>query len=165
MKQTRAAHASISEERVSPLEAHVGFWLRFVSNHVSGRFKGEVEAAGVTVSEWVALSTLHGSREPLGPTTRELIDALGMTKGAISKVVNKLEEKGLAVRQTDRDDARAQRVVLTASGRRLVPRIAKIADENDAMFFGALTERERSALVQTLRRLVKAHGLSQVPVD
>ncbi|MEG2964613.1 MAG: MarR family transcriptional regulator, partial [Janthinobacterium sp.] len=40
---------------VSELEAHLGYWLRFVSNHVSHSFQKKAEANGVTVSEWVVL--------------------------------------------------------------------------------------------------------------
>ncbi len=74
---------------VSSLETHAGFWLRFVSNHVSSRFKKLVEARGVTVSDWVALRTLL---ERQATTHSDLIEALGMTKGAASKVVTRLEQ-------------------------------------------------------------------------
>ena len=77
----------------SALEAHLGFWLRSVSNHVSSRFASLLEAQACSVTEWVALRTLFDRREA---THAELIQALGMTKGAASKVVSRLEEKGLA---------------------------------------------------------------------
>ena len=50
----------------SALEAHLGYWLRFVSNHVSHAFKTKVEAQGVTVAEWVVLRWLfdHASARP-----------------------------------------------------------------------------------------------------
>ena len=35
------------------LENHTGFWLRFVSNHVSHGFARKVAGSGVTVAEWV----------------------------------------------------------------------------------------------------------------
>jgi len=73
----------------SPLEAHLGFWLRFVSNHVSVRFQQLLEAKGVTVTEWVALRTLWSQNET---THAALIQAMGMTKGAASKVITRLEE-------------------------------------------------------------------------
>lgn len=41
------------------LDDHLGFWLRFVSNHVSGRFEKLIAAHGLTVTEWVALRTLY----------------------------------------------------------------------------------------------------------
>lgn len=144
----------------SPLEAHLGFWLRFVSNHVSARFQQLLEEQGVTVTEWVALRTLWSQD---ATTHAALIDALGMTKGAASKVVSRLEEKGLAERQLADGRAREQALVLTTAGKALVPRLAALADANDAHFFGHLPEAERQALVQAMQALVQHHQLKDLP--
>ena len=40
---------------VSELTQHIGYWMRFVSNHVSHAFMLKVEAQGVTVAEWAAM--------------------------------------------------------------------------------------------------------------
>lgn len=144
----------------APLEAHLGFWLRFVSNHVSIRFQQLLEAKGVTVTEWVALRTLWAQRES---THGELIRALGMTKGAASKVVSRLEEKGLAARQQFGGRSGEQSIVLTASGKALVPRLAKVADANDEHFFGHLGTDERRALMDSMQVLVKHHQLKDIP--
>lgn len=145
----------------SPLEAHLGFWLRFVSNHVSTRFQQQLEAKGVTVTEWVALRTLWAGNET---SHAELIQALGMTKGAASKVVSRLEEKGLAERQFARGNARDQTLVLTASGRALVPLLAALADANDEHFFGHLGAQERRALMSAMQALVQHHQLKDIPI-
>lgn len=144
-----------------PLHAHLGFWLRLVSNQVSGRFRQLLEEQGSSVSEWVALSAL--SRRP-GTTHAELIQALGMTKGATSKIVSRLEQQGLARRQ-QAGGSRTQVLSLTPRGRGLVPRLAALADQNEAHFFGHLPPRERSALMQAFRGLVKHHGFTNIPVD
>ena len=144
----------------SPLEAHLGFWLRFVSNHVSIRFQQLLEAKGVTVTEWVALRTLWSQDDT---THAALIDALGMTKGAASKVVSRLEEKGLAGRQLVDGRARAQSLGLTAAGKALVPQLAALADANDAHFFGYLPAAERQALTQAMQALVQHHQLKDIP--
>ena len=144
----------------SPLEAHLGFWLRFVSNHVSYRFQEQLATQGVTVTEWVALRALWDRGET---GHAELIRALGMTKGAVSKVVSKLEERGLAERRLDRSDARTQSLALTRAGTSLVPVLASLADANDEHFFGHLTAKERDALIDAMRSLVQHHGLSQLP--
>ena len=144
----------------SPLEAHLGFWLRFVSNHVSIRFQQLLEERGITVSEWVALRTLWSQDEN---THAELIQALGMTKSAASKVVSRLEEKGLAGRHLADGRAREQSLSLTAAGRALVPQLAALADANDAHFFGHLPAPERVALTQAMQALVQHHQLRGVP--
>lgn len=144
----------------SPLESHLGFWLRFVSNHVSIRFQQLLEDKGVTVTEWVALRTLWSQD---ATTHAELIDALGMTKGATSKVVSRLEEKGLAGRQLVDGRAREQSLGLTAVGKALVPQLAALADANDDHFFGHLPVPERQALTQAMQALVQHHQLKEIP--
>jgi DNA-binding MarR family transcriptional regulator len=144
----------------SPLEAHLGFWLRFVSNHVSSRFQQLLEAEGVTVTEWVALRTLWSQEET---THAELIEALGMTKGAASKVVSRLEEKGLAGRQLADGRAREQTLGLTNRGKALVPQLAALADANDAHFFGHLPPAARLEMMQAMQALVQHHQLKDIP--
>ena len=50
-----------SEEKAAALTAHVGYWLRYVSNHVSHAFARKLEREGVTVAEWVILRELFES--------------------------------------------------------------------------------------------------------
>jgi DNA-binding MarR family transcriptional regulator len=144
----------------SPLDAHLGFWLRFVSNHVSIGFQRLLEAKGVTVTEWVALRTLWGRNET---THAELIQALCMTKGAASKVVSRLVEKGLAERQLANGRVREQCLVLTPAGNALVPQLAALADVNDDHFFGHLRSEERNALMKAMQALVQHHQFKDIP--
>jgi DNA-binding MarR family transcriptional regulator len=147
---------------VSPLEAHLGYWLRFVSNHVSNSFRLKVEAQGVTVSEWVVLRELYG---PCPGSSGALVEATGMTKGAVSKLLDRLERKALVVRSPVAGDRRQHAVELTAQGRVLVPRLARLADENDHEFFGHLPASVRDELVRVMREIVGRHQLKSVPVD
>ncbi|MGE0347880.1 MarR family winged helix-turn-helix transcriptional regulator [Hydrogenophaga sp.] len=144
----------------SPLEAHLGFWLRFVSNHVSARFQKLLQDEGISVTEWVALRTLLG---PEGTTHAALILALGMSKGAASKVISRLQDKGLAERWLADGRQREQVLVLTAAGQALVPRLAALADANDAHFFGHLTATEREGLMALMQELVQHHQLTETP--
>ena len=123
---------------VSPLSAHLGFWLRFVSNSVSHAFSLKIAARGVTVAEWVVLRSLL-DEEPMAPSA--LAERLGMTRGAISKLADRLIAKTLVAR-ADRNDRRSQRLALTAKGRKLTPALAALADANDGEFFGHLDQDE-----------------------
>lgn len=144
----------------SPLEAHLGFWLRFVSNRVSERFEKLLAAKMISVTEWVALRTLYQSS---GVTHAELIETLGMTKGAASKIISRLENKALAERRLAADSAREQTLHLTAKGNRLVPELASLADENDAFFFGHLSKARQSQLMELMKDLVRYHQLKKIP--
>ena len=147
---------------VSELETHLGYWLRFVSNHVSHAFMRKVEAKGVTVAEWAVMREMLESG-PVNPS--QLADRLGMTRGAISKLVERLCRKDFVRRTASDGDRRYQSVALTAKGEKLVPRLALLADENDREFFGHLPGEERADLVRLLKNVVHRHGWKDVPVS
>ena len=147
---------------VSALEAHLGYWLRFVSNQVSHAFSVKLASCGVSVAEWVVLRELY-ERESTVPS--ELADKIGMTRGAVSKLADRLEAKGFASRTTSHEDRRYQALSLTAKGRAIVPKLAALADRNDAEYFGHLTATERQSIKGAMQAIVRRHGLKSVPVE
>lgn len=147
---------------VNPIEAHLGYWLRFVSNHVSHAFSRKLEARGVTVAEWVVLRELFEA-DRAAPS--RLADRLGLTRGAISKLADRLAAKSLVARTANGDDRRYQALLLTAEGRALVPKLSALADRNDAEFFGHLDQAERERLIAAMQAIVRRHGLRAIPVD
>ncbi len=153
---------SKQRKTVSDLESHLGFWLRFVSNHVSASFAAAIEGSGVSVSEWVALRHLFDHSES---SAAELMTALGMTKGAVSKVVTRLEEKSLVERSAASMDKRAQSLGLTKAGKALVPKLAALADQNDVDYFGHLAPAQRKTLMAMMMEIVAVHRLKGIPVD
>jgi DNA-binding MarR family transcriptional regulator len=148
--------------RVSDLKKHVGFWMRFVSNHVSHVFARRLLESEVTVAEWVVMREMYG-REEMAPS--ELAELTGMTRGAASKLVDRLVGKGLMTRKDRTDDRRFQEIALTSAGRKMIPALAAAADENDEEFFAPLTKGEREKLLTTLKKLVQAHGLHRFPTE
>ena len=133
-----------------------------MSNAVSQGFARKVEAEGVTVAEWVLLRVLLDAGE-VAPST--VAARMAMTRGAISKLSDRLVEKGLIERRDDPQDRRALLIGLSAAGRRIVPRLAELADRNDAEFFGSLSGEQRQQLGALLRTIVTDRDLGDVPVD
>ena len=161
-KKASPRGAAPPRRSVSTLDTHLGYWLRFVSNHVSHGFRKKVESRGVSVSEWVLLRQVYGAEQP---SASGIAGAIGMTKGAISKLVTHLEQKGLLTRVPSDGDRRQQLLELTAEGQRLVPELARLADDNDAEFFGHLPKRARVELLQAMQALARHHRLESVPID
>jgi len=147
---------------ISELTVHTGYWLRLVSNAVSHAFAAKVSAEGVTVAEWVVLRSLYGNGD-MAPTA--LAEAMGMTKGAISKLSDRLLAKELIGRSHNPDDGRAHRLSLTEKGRMKVPKLAVLADQNDAEYFGVLKNEEHATLKQILKKLAERRGILGAPVD
>lgn len=144
------------------LTDHLGFWLRRVSNHVSQSFARKLAAKDVTVAEWVFLRVLQAS----GPASPSRLAAeMGMTRGAISKLADRLLAKALIARRESGTDRRAQTLSLTAKGGRLVPVLAALADRNEAECFGHLPARDRAALRRILEDTTRRLGLDALPTE
>jgi DNA-binding MarR family transcriptional regulator len=151
-----------SVQPVSDLTAHIGFWLRMVSNHVSYAFAAKLSAKEVTVAEWSLMRVLYG-KEPTSPS--RVADEMGMTRGAITKLADRLIAKSLITRAASTSDGRGQMLALTDRGISLVPDLAALADRNDAEFFECLTGDERETLARLLKSLTERGHMTAVPVE
>ena len=144
------------------LERHLGYWLRRVSNHVSGEFKRALATRDTSVAEWVVLC--HVDEYP-GITPGELAATLGLTRGAVSKVIDKLEAKQWITAPADQNDKRVRTVSLTGKGSRALPKLRRLAGHNDETFFSVLEPAERAALQWLLAKLIESHRMDAVAIE
>ena len=145
----------------SELADHLGYLLRQVSNHVSQSFARKLAAEEVGVAEWVLMRLLwDGAAAP-----SRLAEAMGFTRGAVTKLADRLIARDLVAREADPQDGRAQRLALTAKGRRLTPKLAALADQNEGECFAHLRDEDRRRLRQILEETVARLALDVTPVD
>lgn len=116
----------------------------------------------MTVAEWVLMRQLM-DEEALAPS--RLAERMGMTRGAISKLADRLIAKHMLIRAADPADGRAQTLALTPAARALVPKLASLADVNDAEFFDHLSPKDHATLLRVLTEIVEKRGLKSLPVD
>ena len=135
----------------SVLEGHLGYWLRKLSNQLSGAFAARAEKYGVSVAGWVVLQVLfdHDSL-PL----KDIVSRVGVDQGALSRMVDRLMARGLVTRKESSTSRREVAISLTEAGRKLVPTLAQEADENDRVHFNHLSARQRAELLSTIRTLI-----------
>lgn len=151
-----------SPQPATDLERHLGYWLRRVSNHVSGEFKRALQAKHTSVAEWVVLCLVQ---ERPGITPGELAETLALTRGAVSKVIDKLEAKNWITGSTKAEDNRVRLFSLTRKGSRVLPELRQIADHNDQAFFSVLPVDEKATLQRLLAKLIERHEIESVPVE
>lgn len=163
MKRRPHSTSSLARPAVSRLEMHVGYWLRCVSNQFSQSLSRKVEDKGVTLAEWVLMRELYdGARRP---TT--LADKLGLTRGAISKLAERLVAKLMVTQESipGLGDGRYQMLALTDLGRSVVPVLAQHADQTDHEFFGDLDPRMCALIVSAMRGIIDRRRSWATPVD
>jgi DNA-binding MarR family transcriptional regulator len=139
---------------VSRLGDHTGFWLRCLSNYVSYSFAEKLSKEDVTVAQWVVLRTLYDHDSI---TLNQLAELVGLDKSSVSRMVERLVLREL-VNRSEGNDRRSLGLGLTAAARKLVPKLAKLADQNDESFFNSLPARRRHEFLATIRQLLDANG-------
>jgi len=147
----------------SSLKSHIGYRLRVVSNAVSHSFAKALSSSDVTVAEWVVLREMYSENKIT--SSSNIADITGLTRGAVSKLIDRLFNKGLLSRVESSNDRRYQDIQLTSKALKLVPRLAKIADDNDNKFFSILTEIEKLTLMKTLIKISEYHKLNTNPIE
>ncbi len=83
-----------------------------------------------------------------------LAEVLGVTKQAAARTVARLEEIGYLGREVDPDDARRQRITLTAAGHDCLVRSERILGELRDAWVDAVGERRVAGVERTLTALL-----------
>lgn len=148
--------------RVPELTDHLGYWLRQLSNHVSHGFARKLADKDVTVAEWGLMRVMFG-REAASPSL--LAAEMGLSRGAVTKLADRLIAKGYAARDANPDDGRAQTLRLTKRGEAFVPELAALADRNEQECFAHLSATDRQTLQRIIAATVSRLGLTKVPID
>lgn len=152
---------------VSHLKSHIGYHLRVVSNTVSQNFARKLMTNEVTVAEWVILRQMYSDQntteQSISPS--QIAELTGLTRGAISKLIDRLLVKKLVVRTESTVDRRYQDIELTTKAIKLIPKLARIADENDDHFFSVLSDTEKKVLMKIMIKLTNNHRLNTSPIN
>ena len=116
----------------------------------SGRHVGGL---GLTPAQFDVLSTLGNTS---GMTFKELGERTLITKGALTGIIDRMEEKGLVRRVASRDDRRSMLAQLTPKGETLFEEVFPTHIRYLRERFMRLTESEHKELVRLLKKLTDA---------
>lgn len=111
------------------------------------------ESIGLTSALFAVLNVL-GARE--GAIQQQLSSEMGIDPSAMVKLINELEEAGLAERRRRPNDRRAWEVVITPQGRRALERARGLASQVEDEVLGGLSAPDRRQLLTLLRRALYA---------
>ena len=100
----------------------------------------ELAPLGISHAQWIVVMLLG---DGAASTAAELCKILIYDPGAMTRLLDRLEKKGVLQRVRTKDDRRAVRLELTAEGKKLYPRILE-------------------ALVQVFNRLLRGFSRSEV---
>ncbi len=110
--------------------------------------------AGLGSGDFDVLATLRRAGEPFTLTPTELSATMMVTSGAVTKRIDRLEERGLVRRAVSPQDGRGRLIALTPAGRRLVDRLVERHLANEDRLLTPLDKGERDQLGALLRKLL-----------
>ncbi len=133
------------------VDDYLAYLLARASHLVSRGFHAQLTARGVPVGEWRVLATLAGGR-PL--TVGELAARVLMKQPTVTKLVIRLEGRGLVRRTPVAGDRRKVHVHITEAGERTVAPLIAAARRHEAEVLEGLDEGEVAALKRALRHVI-----------
>lgn len=118
-------------------------------------------AAGLGNGDFDVLAALRRAGSPYRLSPGELSESLLVTTGAITKRIDRLEERGLVRREVSTSDGRGRVVILEPAGLRLVDELIGIHLANEARLLAGLGPQERRDLATLLSRLAENHDAGE----
>lgn len=116
---------------------------------VYGRF-------GLAEGEFDVLATLRRAGEPYERTPGDLAASTMVTSGAMTKRIDRLEQRGLVTRRVSDTDGRGRVIALTPAGRELIDEVMTAHMANEHRLLESIEEADRDALERALTRWLTA---------
>jgi DNA-binding MarR family transcriptional regulator len=142
-------------DRVDPLAEAITDRISVVNRHFVLRSKETLDGHGITWRDWQVLTNLLLAGEtPISPS--DLSSVLMVTTGAMTNVLDRLEQAGLIRRARNPADRRSVIVEATAAGSKIWHAAVNELGEREAEAVRALTRKEQQQLGGLLRKLLAA---------
>lgn len=137
---------------------HVWSRIHRLAIHLDGARRASFAELGVELWEFDVLAALRKAGAPYRLSPGQLTRETHVTSGTMTNRVDRLEARGLVVRESHPDDGRGVLVELTASGRELVDAALTRLLEVESSLLADITAGERDQLVRALRILLSTQG-------
>jgi DNA-binding MarR family transcriptional regulator len=140
------AKTSVSDVELAEFAGQLFFRL-WRTSHT--RTADALASLGLTPAVFAVLNVI-GARE--GTIQQQLSTDMGIDPSAMVKLINELEDAGLAERRRRPKDRRAWEVKITPKGRRTLQQAKQLASDVEDEILAGLTAAERRELLSLLRR-------------
>ncbi|MGF0537043.1 MarR family winged helix-turn-helix transcriptional regulator [Agrobacterium sp. ES01] len=133
-----------------PSKSSFGILLKDVSRLMGKRFEFRARHSGLTRAQWQALAYISRNE---GIHNAALAELLSVEPISLTRVLDKLVEKGLVERRSHETDRRLRLMHLTAAGRDLLSSVSGVAEDTRVEAMEGLSEEEQALLVKMLEHV------------
>jgi|SRR5659263_108308 len=157
-----ATPASFYRSQGYMAQESVGYLMRRIVNHMAQEVERRMEPNGLTNAQWVPLLKLQ-----LGDasTVAELARTCELDAGAMTRLLDRLETKGLCRRVRSCEDRRVVNLELTQEGREAAKAIPDVLSNIQNECLAGFTAQEWQTLKGYLRRILDTAQTLHAPVE
>jgi len=134
-----------------PSDTNVGRLISRVRHALMLSVDARLLPLGLTAAQWSVVVYLA---EQIASTPAELASLLNYDRGAMTRLIDRLESKGFVVRSPNRTDRRSVTLALTATGRAAYPEIRPLIVDVLNELLRGFTATEVSQLESLLGRML-----------
>jgi len=128
----------------------IGFQLRSAQLAVFQHFNRSLGDAGISPPQFGTLVLIEANP---GISQSAVAAALRFDRSTLVQIIDRLEDRGLVVREPSSRDRRTHALKLTAKGERLLADLKRRVQAHEAAIAAALSDAERDSLVRLLARV------------
>jgi MarR family transcriptional regulator, lower aerobic nicotinate degradation pathway regulator len=144
-----------------PLDALPGHYIRRLQQIAVAVFLEETAEFAITPVQFAALQAVQ--QQP-GLDQRSLARSIGYDTSTIGGVVDRLEKRGLLLRQASPSDRRVRQLILTPEGERVLTLIIAPMQRAQHRMLAPLPEDQRAEFLRMLMALVQGNNeLARAP--
>lgn len=138
------------------LQNSYAFWIHRLSNVLQEQFNKRLKEYQVTWPQWMVLNVLTANNVN---TPAVVAEQLGVDRSGITRLLDRLEEKGYIERTHDKLDRRSVLLALTTKGSRLILEMNAEAHKHQENFLSDLHLSERRGFKKELQKMLKSNGI------
>jgi len=140
-----------------------GYYIRRLQQIAVALFLQETEPHGLTPVQY---SALQGIMNSPGVDQKTLARTIGFDTSTIGSVIDRLESRGLVLRNASPSDKRVRLLTLTDEGRKALRAVIPSMLRAQERILGPLPEADQAEFMRMLRVLVATNNdLSRAPSD
>lgn len=128
----------------------IGWLLRTINQSIIRQVGRRLLGCGLTHAQWTPLIRLHFCGQS---TAAALAKELDLDAGAMTRLLDRLEAKGLVSRERSATDRRVLTLALTAEGRRITQQLPALFSEIFNLHLSGFSHEEWRTLIGLLKRV------------
>lgn len=132
------------------------FWISRLNSILQESFNQQLSAYQVTWSQWLVLNILH---HQMAGTPAQIAEEMGVDRSAVTRLLDRLEDKAYIERQHDKLDRRSVNIRLTGEGAKLMEELNQRAYDHQQAFLVDLHRSERRGFKGELQKILRASGI------